>query len=255
MSQNHRREGVGRDLWGASSPTPLPKQGHLEETAQALVQAGLECLQRGGLHSLLGQEKCKKESCVGLGGMEAACDGFRRFWLQWQNCFKSSRLPPMPVSWNQNLIILSCQTPNYSNQSSPGFLNYSFHCGLKEHPVLQVALMNQVFPRFYVKEDDGILPLTCLYFEEGGIEKYRLHNLGNKLWPLNFSSHEWTYVLWYPHFSSILDEKKWSIIHLHFFFFSSFPTNIRKHKFWTASIWSHKNIRVIQPAKRGFYLP
>ena len=29
-SQNHRIIGVGRDLCGLSSPTPLPKQGHLQ---------------------------------------------------------------------------------------------------------------------------------------------------------------------------------------------------------------------------------
>jgi len=29
FSQNHRMFGVGRDLCGSSSPTPLPKQGHL----------------------------------------------------------------------------------------------------------------------------------------------------------------------------------------------------------------------------------
>jgi len=34
--------GVGRDLWGSPSPTPLPKQGHLQQAAQDLVQAGLE---------------------------------------------------------------------------------------------------------------------------------------------------------------------------------------------------------------------
>jgi len=38
--------GVGRDLCGSSSPTPLPKQGHLEQAAQHLVQIGLEYLQR-----------------------------------------------------------------------------------------------------------------------------------------------------------------------------------------------------------------
>jgi len=37
---------VGRDLCGSSSPTPLPKQGHLKQAAQDLVQAGLEYLQR-----------------------------------------------------------------------------------------------------------------------------------------------------------------------------------------------------------------
>ena len=37
-SQNGR---VGRDLCGSSSPTPLPKQGHLQQAAQDLVQVGL----------------------------------------------------------------------------------------------------------------------------------------------------------------------------------------------------------------------
>jgi len=32
-AQNHRMVGVGRDLCGSSSPTPLSKQGHLEEAA------------------------------------------------------------------------------------------------------------------------------------------------------------------------------------------------------------------------------
>ena len=45
-SQNHRMVGVGRDLCGSSRPTPLPKQGHLQQAAQDLVQAGLEYLQR-----------------------------------------------------------------------------------------------------------------------------------------------------------------------------------------------------------------
>ena len=43
-SQNHRMVGVGRDLCGSSSPTLLPKQGHLQQAAQDLVQAGLEYL-------------------------------------------------------------------------------------------------------------------------------------------------------------------------------------------------------------------
>ena len=44
--------GVGRDLCGLSSPIPLPKQGHLQQAAQDIVQAGLEYLQRRRLHSL-----------------------------------------------------------------------------------------------------------------------------------------------------------------------------------------------------------
>jgi len=47
--------GVGRDFWGSSSPTPLPKQGHLQQAAQDLVQARLKYLQRRRLHSLPGQ--------------------------------------------------------------------------------------------------------------------------------------------------------------------------------------------------------
>jgi len=48
-------EGVGRDLCGSSGPTPLPKQDHLEQAAQDLVQAGLEYLQRRRIHNLSGQ--------------------------------------------------------------------------------------------------------------------------------------------------------------------------------------------------------
>ena len=55
ITQNHRMVGVGRDLCGSSSPTPLPKQGHPEQAAQDLVQAGLEYLQRRRLHNLSGQ--------------------------------------------------------------------------------------------------------------------------------------------------------------------------------------------------------
>jgi len=47
--------GVGRDLCGSSSPTLLPEQGHLQQAAQDLVQAGLEYLQRRRIHSLPGQ--------------------------------------------------------------------------------------------------------------------------------------------------------------------------------------------------------
>jgi len=47
--------GIGRDLCGSSSPTPLLKQGHLQQAAQDRVLAGLEYLQRRRLHSLPGQ--------------------------------------------------------------------------------------------------------------------------------------------------------------------------------------------------------
>jgi len=51
--QYHRMFGVGRDLCGSSSPTPLPKQGHLQQATQDLVQAGLEYLQRRRHEELL----------------------------------------------------------------------------------------------------------------------------------------------------------------------------------------------------------
>ena len=47
--------GFRRDLCGSSSPTALPKQGHLEQVAQDLIQVGLEYLQRRRLHNLPGQ--------------------------------------------------------------------------------------------------------------------------------------------------------------------------------------------------------
>jgi len=54
-SQNHRMLGIGRNLYGSSSPTPLLKQGHLQQTAQDCIQAGLEYVRRRRLHKLPGQ--------------------------------------------------------------------------------------------------------------------------------------------------------------------------------------------------------
>jgi len=47
--------GVGRDLCGSPSPTPLPKQGHLQQAVEDLVQARLEYLQRRRIHNPSGQ--------------------------------------------------------------------------------------------------------------------------------------------------------------------------------------------------------
>jgi len=55
FSQNHRMVGVRRELCGSCSPTPLLKQGHLQQAAQEFVQAGLEYLQRRRIHNLPGQ--------------------------------------------------------------------------------------------------------------------------------------------------------------------------------------------------------
>jgi len=53
--QNHKMVGVGRDLCGSSSPTPLLKQGRLQQAAQDRLKAGLEYLQRRRLHNFSGQ--------------------------------------------------------------------------------------------------------------------------------------------------------------------------------------------------------
>jgi len=37
ISQNHRMFRVGRDLCGSSSPTALPKQGHLEQALPCIL--------------------------------------------------------------------------------------------------------------------------------------------------------------------------------------------------------------------------
>ena len=53
--QNHRMLGDGRDLCESSSPTSLPKQGHIQQAAQDRVQVGLEYVQRRRFHNLPGQ--------------------------------------------------------------------------------------------------------------------------------------------------------------------------------------------------------
>jgi len=76
-SQNHRIAGVGRDLCGSPSPTPLLKQGHPEQAAQDLVQVGLECLQRRRLHNLQFQSgtgsKFVERKALGESLMASSC--------------------------------------------------------------------------------------------------------------------------------------------------------------------------------------
>ena len=55
VSQNHRIVDIGRDLWGPSSPTPMPKQGHLEQDAQDHIQEDFEYHRRRRLHNPSGQ--------------------------------------------------------------------------------------------------------------------------------------------------------------------------------------------------------
>jgi len=54
VARNHRSISVGRDLWGSSSPTPLPEQGHLQQAAQDLIHVSFEYLQRRRIHNLSG---------------------------------------------------------------------------------------------------------------------------------------------------------------------------------------------------------
>jgi len=66
--------GVGRDLCGSSSPTLLPKQGHLQQAAEDLVQVGLEYLQRRRLHNIPGQPVPVPMSRVIRPMLHSGCD-------------------------------------------------------------------------------------------------------------------------------------------------------------------------------------
>jgi len=52
--QNHRMVGVGRDLCGSPSPTPLPKQGLLQQAAQDLEMGSF----------ILEEEDLHRENCM-----------------------------------------------------------------------------------------------------------------------------------------------------------------------------------------------
>jgi len=47
--------GVGRDLCGSSSPTLLPKQGHLRQAARTLSRQVLNTSREEDFHNLSGQ--------------------------------------------------------------------------------------------------------------------------------------------------------------------------------------------------------
>jgi len=85
-SQNHRMVGVGKDLWGSSSPPTLPKQGHLEQAAQDLIQVGFEYLQRMRLHNPSEKFQCSITLKV------------KKFFLMFRGsslCFRLCQLPPV----------------------------------------------------------------------------------------------------------------------------------------------------------------
>ena len=86
-SRYHRMFGVGRDLCGSSSPTPLPKQGHLQQAAEDLVQADLEYLQRRRLHSLPGQPvPVLRQNALRMGSeplASSASQAWRAVGMEW----------------------------------------------------------------------------------------------------------------------------------------------------------------------------
>jgi len=58
--------GVGRDPCGSSSPTLLPKQGHLQQAAQDLVQVVLNISREGDSTTSLGSLfQCSVSSYLG----------------------------------------------------------------------------------------------------------------------------------------------------------------------------------------------
>ena len=86
-SQNHRMVGVGRNLCGSSSPTLLPKQGHLQQAAQHHVQPGLNISREG-------------DSTTSLGSLFQGSDTLRgkKFFLMFRrNIYMLGRsfLPPL----------------------------------------------------------------------------------------------------------------------------------------------------------------
>lgn len=58
--RSHKTIREGRDLERSSNPTPLPKQGHLEQSAWEHIGFGMCSFQRGRLHGLHGHSSANK---------------------------------------------------------------------------------------------------------------------------------------------------------------------------------------------------
>jgi len=78
--------GVGRDLCGSSSPTPLQKQDHLQQAAQDRVQAVLNISREG-------------DSTTSLGSLFQCSITFRgkKFFLMFSWNFPCFSLCPLPL--------------------------------------------------------------------------------------------------------------------------------------------------------------
>ena len=62
--QSHRMFGVGRDLCGSSSPTPLPKQGHLQQAPQDNSTRVIRTISPAGVRWWLLQTHQVKSLCA-----------------------------------------------------------------------------------------------------------------------------------------------------------------------------------------------
>jgi len=85
-SQNHRMFGFGKDLCGSSSPTLLPKQGHLQQAAQDLSRRVLNISREG-------------ESTASLGSLFQCFVTLRvrKFFLMFRCNFLCFSLCPLPL--------------------------------------------------------------------------------------------------------------------------------------------------------------
>jgi len=83
---DHRMVGVGRDLCGSSSPTPLPKQGHLQQLHRNLSRRVLNISTEGDSTSSL---RSLFQCSVTLRG--------KKFFLMFRRNFLCFGLCPLPL--------------------------------------------------------------------------------------------------------------------------------------------------------------
>jgi len=97
-SENHRMLVVGRDLWGSSSPTPLPKQGHLQQAAEDLIQVGLEYFQRRRTHNL-SEKTCSSAPSPSEGRSSSSCSAGTSYASVCARCPLSHHWAPLKRVW------------------------------------------------------------------------------------------------------------------------------------------------------------
>ena len=97
-SQNHKMVGVGGDLCGSSSPTPLPKQGQVQQAAQDHVQAGFEYLHRRRLPQPL-WAACPRAPSPSEGRSSSSCSGGTSYASVCAHCPLSFHWAPLKRVW------------------------------------------------------------------------------------------------------------------------------------------------------------